>query len=105
LLGIETSLGTELRITITNLLDTLKAQSITATVVSLVGLVFGIAGPSSSLGPVLGGLVFDLTRSYAWAFGGAAVLNLVALAFLAVARPPSRTTAPAAASSGAGPAQ
>jgi membrane protein len=41
LLGIETSLGTELRITITNLLDTMKAQSITATVVSLVGLVFG----------------------------------------------------------------
>jgi MFS family permease len=55
---------------------------------SLVGLIFGIAGPTSSLGPVLGGLVFDVTRSYAWAFGGAALLNLVALGLLALARPP-----------------
>jgi len=41
LLGIETSLGTGLRITITGLLNTLKEQSIVATVVSLVGLLFG----------------------------------------------------------------
>src|SRR5262245_22561901 len=46
---------------------------------SLVGLIFGIAGPTSSLGPVVGGLVFDLTHSYAWAFGGAAALNVIAL--------------------------
>src|SRR5262249_20351061 len=57
---------------------------------SLVGVIFGIAGPTSSLGPVLGGLVFDLTRSYAWAFGGAALLNVAALALLALARPPDR---------------
>jgi MFS transporter, OFA family, oxalate/formate antiporter len=55
---------------------------------SLVGLIFGIAGPTSSLGPVLGGLVFDLSGGYAWAFGGAAALNVVALGLLAFARRP-----------------
>jgi MFS family permease len=60
---------------------------------SLVGLVFGIAGPTAALGPVLGGLVFDVTRSYAWAFAGAAALNLLALALLAFARPPGRVPA------------
>ena len=55
---------------------------------SLVGLIFGIAGPTSSLGPVMGGWIFDVTRSYAWAFGGAAALNLLALGLLAFARPP-----------------
>jgi MFS family permease len=59
---------------------------------SLVGLIFGIAGPTSSLGPVLGGLVFDLTRSYAWAFGGAALLNVVALGLLALAHPPGNAS-------------
>jgi MFS family permease len=56
---------------------------------SLVGLIFGIAGPTAALGPVIGGWVFDVTRSYAWAFGGAAALNVLALALLAFARPPS----------------
>ena len=67
---------------------------------SLVGVIFGIAGPTSSLGPVLGGLVFDVTRSYAWAFGGAAILNVAALALLALARPPGK--APPGAAGGAG---
>jgi MFS family permease len=57
---------------------------------SLVGLIFGIAGPTAALGPVLGGWIFDVTRSYAWAFGGAAALNVVSLALLAAfARPPT----------------
>lgn len=56
---------------------------------SLVGLIFGIAGPTASLGPVLGGFVFDRTGSYAWAFAGAAGFNAAALALLlAAARPP-----------------
>jgi len=55
---------------------------------SLVGLIFGIAGPTASLGPVLGGWVFDRTDSYAWAFAGAAGFNLGALGLLAAARPP-----------------
>ncbi|HEV8311032.1 MAG TPA: MFS transporter, partial [Methylomirabilota bacterium] len=57
---------------------------------SLVGLIFGIAGPTAALGPVLGGWIFDVTGSYAWAFGGAAALNVVSLALLAAfARPPA----------------
>jgi MFS family permease len=57
---------------------------------SLVGLIFGIAGPTASLGPVLGGYLFDRTGSYAWAFAAAAGLNLAALALLAVATPPPK---------------
>lgn len=41
LLGIETSLGPELHSAITGLLDTLQAQSIVATLVSLAGLLLG----------------------------------------------------------------
>jgi len=60
---------------------------------TLVGVIFGIAGPTSAVGPVLGGWVFDATGSYAWAFGAAAVLNLVALALLSLARPPAAARA------------
>jgi MFS family permease len=56
---------------------------------SLVGVIFGIAGPPASLGPLLGGVVFDATGSYAGAFGTAAALNVLALALLALARPPA----------------
>jgi MFS family permease len=55
---------------------------------SLVGLIFGIAGPTASLGPVMGGWVFDRTGSYAWAFAGAAACNVGALGLLAIATPP-----------------
>ena len=61
---------------------------------SLVGLIFGLAGPPGALGPVLGGLVYDATGRYTWAFVAGAALNLVALALLFLARPPS--PAPAA---------
>jgi MFS transporter, OFA family, oxalate/formate antiporter len=57
---------------------------------SLVGLIFGIAGPTASLGPVMGGYLFDRTGSYASAFGAAAGLNLAALALLAMATPPAK---------------
>ena len=57
---------------------------------SLVGLCFGLAGPGSGLGPVLGGWLFDVTGTYVWAFGLGAVLNLAALALLLAARPPER---------------
>jgi MFS family permease len=55
---------------------------------SLVGLIFGIAGPTSAIGPVLGGYLHDLTGSYTGAFGAAAAINAVACALLAAARPP-----------------
>jgi MFS family permease len=57
---------------------------------SLVGLCFGLAGPGSGLGPVLGGWLFDRSGTYAWAFAIGAALNAVALALLLAMRPPDR---------------
>jgi MFS family permease len=56
---------------------------------SLVGLIFGLAGPAGGLGPVLAGWLFDTTGSYVTAFGVAAGLNLVALTLAVLARPPA----------------
>jgi OFA family oxalate/formate antiporter-like MFS transporter len=56
---------------------------------SLVGVIFAIAGPPAAFGPLLGGVVFDMTGSYAGAFGTAATLNVLALALLAFARAPA----------------
>ena len=55
---------------------------------SLVGLIFGIAGPPGALGPLLGGWVFDATGRYTLAFAAGAGLNVVALGLLLLARPP-----------------
>jgi MFS family permease len=56
---------------------------------SLVGLIFGLAGPAGGVGPVLAGWLFDTTGSYVTAFGLAAGLNLVALTLAVLARPPA----------------
>ena len=56
---------------------------------SLVGLIFGLAGPAGGLGPVLAGWLFDTTGSYVAAFGLGAGLNLLALVFAVLARPPA----------------
>jgi MFS family permease len=56
---------------------------------TLVGLIFGLAGPAGGLGPVLAGWLFDTTGSYAAAFSLGAALNAVALVLAAVARPPA----------------
>jgi MFS transporter, OFA family, oxalate/formate antiporter len=55
---------------------------------SLVGLIFGLAGPAGGLGPVLAGWLFDTTGSYVAAFGLGAGLNLAALVLAVLARPP-----------------
>jgi MFS transporter, OFA family, oxalate/formate antiporter len=60
---------------------------------SLVGLCFGLAGPGSGLGPVLGGWLFDRTGTYAWAFGFGAALNVLALSLVLALRPPDRRAA------------
>jgi OFA family oxalate/formate antiporter-like MFS transporter len=56
---------------------------------SLVGLIFGLAGPAGGLGPVLAGWLFDTTGSYVAAFGLGAGLNLLALTLAVLARPPA----------------
>jgi MFS family permease len=55
---------------------------------SLVGLIFGLAGPAGGLGPVLAGWLFDTTGSYVVAFGLGAAFNLLGLVFAVLARPP-----------------
>jgi MFS family permease len=55
---------------------------------SLVGLVFGLAGPTAALGPVGAGWIYDRLGSYAVACWISAAANLVALALLAFARAP-----------------
>ena len=56
---------------------------------SLVGLIFGLAGPAGGLGPVLAGWLFDTTGSYTAAFVLGAALNLSALVLALLARPPA----------------
>jgi OFA family oxalate/formate antiporter-like MFS transporter len=55
-------------------------------------LAWGLAG---ILGPYLGGRVFVLTHEYRWAFYAAAMLEVVALGALLIAKNPHRATDPA----------
>lgn len=57
---------------------------------SLVGIIFGVAGPASALGPLLAGWVFDTAGAYTWAFLVSALTNLLALGLLIITRPPLR---------------
>lgn len=61
---------------------------------SLVGIIFGVAGPTAALGPLLAGWIFDASGAYTWAFLAAALTNLVALGILVATRPPGRGTGP-----------
>ena len=56
---------------------------------SLVGLIVAAAGVPMALGPLLSGWLFDATGRYDGAFLAGAVLNLIGLALLVVARPPA----------------
>jgi MFS family permease len=55
---------------------------------SLAGFSFALGGLSAAIGPVATGLIADRAGQYFVAFLGAAVVNLVGLALLALARPP-----------------
>jgi MFS transporter, OFA family, oxalate/formate antiporter len=55
---------------------------------SLVGLIFGLAGPTAALGPFGAGWIYDRLGSYAVACWISAAVNLAALAVLAFARAP-----------------
>jgi MFS family permease len=55
---------------------------------TLVGVLFAIAGSMAGWGPLLAGVAYDATGSYVPAFAASAGLNLVAMVFLLVCRPP-----------------
>jgi len=55
---------------------------------SLVGLVFGLAGPTAALGPLGAGWIYDSLGNYAVACWISAAANLAALALLAFVRAP-----------------
>jgi MFS transporter, OFA family, oxalate/formate antiporter len=57
---------------------------------SIIGAIFTIAGPASAIGPLLGGTIYDLTRSYQMAFLLGALTNLVAFILVFKAKPPRR---------------
>lgn len=61
---------------------------------SLVGIIFGVAGPAGAVGPLLAGWIFDASGAYTWAFLISALTNLIALGLLAVTRPPARVAGP-----------
>lgn len=56
---------------------------------TLVGVLFAIAGSMAGWGPLIAGAVHDATGSYTPAFALAAALNVVAMALLALCRPPA----------------
>ncbi len=55
---------------------------------SIVGALFAIAGSTGGIGPWLAGALFDVTGGYTVTWVVCATLNALALAFLALARPP-----------------
>jgi MFS family permease len=57
---------------------------------SLVGFLFAMAGSTGAVGPAGAGWIYDVTGSYNWAFVLSALLNVVSLALLIAAQPPSR---------------
>jgi MFS family permease len=56
---------------------------------SLVGILFALAAPLSAAGPLAAGWIYDRTGGYGPAWWLSAGFNLLALAFLACARPPA----------------
>jgi MFS family permease len=58
---------------------------------SIIGTMFTISSPSAAIGPLIGGYIYDLTRSYQSAFLLGALTNLFALALLFISKPPRRT--------------
>ncbi|MDI6754519.1 MAG: MFS transporter [Thermodesulfobacteriota bacterium] len=55
---------------------------------SVIGAIFTLAGTAAAIGPLAGGGIYDLTRSYKLAFLCGALTNLLALTLLAFSKPP-----------------
>ncbi len=60
----------------------------------LVGFLFALAGSLAAAGPLGAGAIYDATGHYTWAFLLSAGFNGLALALLALARPPQDRAAP-----------
>ena len=55
---------------------------------SVIGAIFTIAGIAAAFGPIVGGIIYDLTKSYQLAFLLGALTNLFSLLLLFLSRPP-----------------
>ena len=55
---------------------------------SVIGAIFTIAGVAAAFGPIVGGIIYDLTKSYQLAFILGALTNLFSLLLLFFSRPP-----------------
>jgi len=55
---------------------------------SVIGAIFTIAGVAAAFGPIVGGIIYDLTKSYQLAFLLGAVTNLFSLLLLFLSQPP-----------------
>lgn len=55
---------------------------------SVIGAIFTFAGISAAIGPVVGGYIYDLSRSHQMAFLIGALSNLVALILIFLSKPP-----------------
>jgi OFA family oxalate/formate antiporter-like MFS transporter len=57
---------------------------------SVIGAIFTIAGVAAAFGPIVGGIIYDLTKSYQLAFLLGALTNVVSLVLLFLSNPPKR---------------
>ena len=57
---------------------------------SVIGAIFTIAGVAAAFGPIVGGIIYDLTKSYQFAFLLGALTNVISLVLLFLSNPPKR---------------
>jgi MFS family permease len=57
---------------------------------SIIGAMFTIAGSAAAMGPLVGGYLYDLTKSYQLAFLLGALTNLLSLILLFISKPPKK---------------
>jgi MFS family permease len=60
---------------------------------SVIGAIFTIAGVAAAFGPIVGGVIYDLTKSYQLAFLLGAATNVVSLILLFLSHPPRQKPA------------
>jgi MFS family permease len=58
---------------------------------SVIGAIFTLAGVSAAIGPILGGYIYDVTKSHQWSFLLGIFTNLAAFMLIFISKPPVRT--------------